>query len=319
MTPAEKQAFNQMRDALEDCADALHSLMERPVTEDRARAALSAAKAVPAPTHRTTGWVAPVDRYTVPVLFNPYTGEPRDVRDVQSDPQGILIAPLGKVEMLAANAVQPEPPSDENISDAWISASDSDGIAYDGPSFERGYRLGRGEYDEYTGALVAAAKAVSEPKIKLIPTAEELGTPVQPQAQADRKSWLIEITAGAIAPAWLCGPDMRIGWTKNANAAISFPSNEVAEEVFARLMDKPRWRSLGFDKSCYAITEHLFVDAHPQASEPAGWKLVPVEPTQEMLDAVVTTLDDHLLGSDAEKQYREDWAAMLAAAPEATK
>lgn len=123
--------------------------------------------------------------------------------------------------------------------------------------------------EEYAREALAAAKAVSEPKVKLIPTAEELGTPVQPQAQADRKSWLIEITAGAIAPAWLCGPDMRIGWTKNANAAISFPSNEVAEEVFARLMDKPRWRSLGFDKSCYAITEHLFVDAHPQSSEPA--------------------------------------------------
>ena len=57
--------------------------------------------------------------------------------------------------------------------------------------------------------------------------------------------------------------------------------------------------------------------AHPQATEPAGYKLVPVEPTQQMLDAVVTTLDDHLLGPDAEKQYREDWAAMLAAAPEA--
>jgi hypothetical protein len=36
------------------------------------------------------------------VLFNPYTGEPRDVRDVQSDPQGILIVPIGHVEMLAA-------------------------------------------------------------------------------------------------------------------------------------------------------------------------------------------------------------------------
>ena len=46
-----------------------------------------------------------------------------------------------------------------------------------------------------------------------------------------------------------------------------------------------------------------------------GWRLVPVEPTQEMLDAVVTTMDDALLGKEAEKQYREDWAAMLAAAP----
>lgn len=50
---------------------------------------------------RATGWVAPKDRYTTPVLFNPYTGEPRNVLDVQSDPQGILIVPPGAL-MLAA-------------------------------------------------------------------------------------------------------------------------------------------------------------------------------------------------------------------------
>ena len=52
--------------------------------------------------YRQTGWAAHRDHYAVPVLFNPYTGDPRDVRDVQSDPQGILIVPPGKVEMLAA-------------------------------------------------------------------------------------------------------------------------------------------------------------------------------------------------------------------------
>jgi hypothetical protein len=49
--------------------------------------------------YRQTGWAAHRDQYAVPVLFNPYTGQPRDVRDVQSDPQGILIVPPGKVEM----------------------------------------------------------------------------------------------------------------------------------------------------------------------------------------------------------------------------
>lgn len=49
-----------------------------------------------------TGWVSQKDHYAVPVLFNPYTGEPRDARDVQSDPQGILIVPPGKVSVLAA-------------------------------------------------------------------------------------------------------------------------------------------------------------------------------------------------------------------------
>ena len=52
--------------------------------------------------YRPTGWAAHRDQYAVPVLFNPYTGQPRDVRDVQSDPQGILIVPPGKVEMLAS-------------------------------------------------------------------------------------------------------------------------------------------------------------------------------------------------------------------------
>ena len=52
-----------------------------------------------------------------------------------------------------------------------------------------------------------------------------------------------------------------------------------------------------------------------KAVVPSGWNLVPTEPTQAMLDAVVTSMDDFLLGKEAEKQYREDWAAMLAAAP----
>jgi hypothetical protein len=52
--------------------------------------------------YRPTGWAAHRDQYAVPVLFNPYTGDPRDVRDVQSDPQGILIVPPGKVEMRAS-------------------------------------------------------------------------------------------------------------------------------------------------------------------------------------------------------------------------
>jgi hypothetical protein len=55
------------------------------------------------PVHKPTGWMAHRDQYAVPVLFNPYTGEPRDVRDVQSDPQGILIVPTGNVEMVAAS------------------------------------------------------------------------------------------------------------------------------------------------------------------------------------------------------------------------
>lgn len=56
---------------------------------------------------RATGWAAPKNHYAVPVLFNPYTGDPRDVRDVQSDPQGILIVPPGNVKMQGAQEMSP--------------------------------------------------------------------------------------------------------------------------------------------------------------------------------------------------------------------
>ncbi|UBQ44604.1 hypothetical protein [Comamonas thiooxydans] len=61
----------------------------------------------------TTGYVAPVGRYVPPVLFNPYTGEPRDARDIASDPKGMLIVPPG-VQLAATNnaAVAPVAPPD---------------------------------------------------------------------------------------------------------------------------------------------------------------------------------------------------------------
>jgi len=43
----------------------------------------------------------------------------------------------------SAPVQEPLPPDDESICEDWISASDSDGVAYDGPSFERGYKLGQ--------------------------------------------------------------------------------------------------------------------------------------------------------------------------------
>ncbi len=46
-------------------------------------------------------------------------------------------------EVLEQPEQEPVAPDDESICDDWISASDSDGIAYDGPSFECGYKIGR--------------------------------------------------------------------------------------------------------------------------------------------------------------------------------
>jgi hypothetical protein len=43
--------------------------------------------------------------------------------------------------------------------------------------------LNTNKLEEMMDKALSAAKAVSETKVKLIPTAEELGTPVQPQAQ----------------------------------------------------------------------------------------------------------------------------------------
>ncbi|TYK74308.1 hypothetical protein FSY45_19275 [Comamonas sp. Z1] len=61
----------------------------------------------------TTGYVAPVGRYVPPVLFNPYTGEPRDARDIASDPKGMLIVPPGAQLATTNNvAVAPVAPPD---------------------------------------------------------------------------------------------------------------------------------------------------------------------------------------------------------------
>ena len=78
-------------------------------------------------TTRSTGWIASADHYSVPVMFNPYTGEPRDVRDVQSDPQGILIVPPGKVKMLAPTT-QPASQQEAQEPFAWhVCSVNSDG------------------------------------------------------------------------------------------------------------------------------------------------------------------------------------------------
>jgi len=82
---------------------------------DQLHAEVERLKQLPIANVRQTGWAAPKDRYAVPVLFNPYTGEPRDVRDVQSDPQGILIAPIGEVLMQSAPKQEQAEPVVEDL------------------------------------------------------------------------------------------------------------------------------------------------------------------------------------------------------------
>jgi hypothetical protein len=61
------------------------------------------------------------------------------------DKQGATADLMATLRTAIEQAEKQEPvaPDDESICDDWISASDSDGIAYDGPSFECGYKIGR--------------------------------------------------------------------------------------------------------------------------------------------------------------------------------
>lgn len=81
---------DQIRDALQDLLFQVEQFCARHGEADfdtaRARAALQS---------------------RAPVLFNPYNGQPRDVRDVQSDPQGTLIVPPGAM-LQAATAPRPQ-------------------------------------------------------------------------------------------------------------------------------------------------------------------------------------------------------------------
>lgn len=52
--------------------------------------------------------------YTSPVLFSPYTGEPRDARDIASDPQGLLIVQPG-APLVPATPTPPVQQDDEAL------------------------------------------------------------------------------------------------------------------------------------------------------------------------------------------------------------
>lgn len=92
-----------MDGARKDGGASLSSLRPYTVALVRAGEPAAAAPALEAPAAPAVpaGYVAPKGRYVPPVLFSPYTGEPRDARDIASDPQGVLIVPPG-ADLLAA-------------------------------------------------------------------------------------------------------------------------------------------------------------------------------------------------------------------------
>lgn len=115
MTETQLAAIEDYMHAVSECGGISQSAGAGTVARlAKAESTLLAALADTAQEPTCTGWVAPKNHYAVPVFFNPYTGEPRDVRDVQSDPQGVMIIPPGKVEVLAA-----QPPAPVQKSVAW--------------------------------------------------------------------------------------------------------------------------------------------------------------------------------------------------------
>ncbi len=71
------------------------------------------------------------------------------IREIEAAVLSALRAPVADEDN------QPTAPDDDAIAECWVTASDCDGIAYDGPSFERGYRLG--EIAERDRAALASA------------------------------------------------------------------------------------------------------------------------------------------------------------------
>ena len=80
---------------------AKHPGMQTLEALDTVRGAI-AAKPEAVATKPANAWAYPKYSYSMPVLFNPYTGEPRDARDIQSDPHGVLLVPPGKAIPFAA-------------------------------------------------------------------------------------------------------------------------------------------------------------------------------------------------------------------------
>lgn len=84
-------------------------------------------------TRRQTGYIASKARYVAPVLFNPYTGEPRDARDIRSDPQGILIVPPG-ADLHAAHPQDKQPDVADSRTEAETMA-EFENARYDEPRY----------------------------------------------------------------------------------------------------------------------------------------------------------------------------------------
>lgn len=142
---------------------------------------------------------------------------------------------------------------------------------------------------------------------------------------------LAEILEGDYCPDWFyeTGVDEVSAELRSQHARITELESQLAQRFDAADVataaqavvdrwDTPLWKDVPATAEYIGRLRAALAAGQATAAKavvPSGWNLVPTEPTQAMLDAVVTSMDDFLLGKEAEKQYREDWAAMLAAAP----
>lgn len=275
--------------------------------------ALAAANAVSESTsnqslHVATGWAAPKDRYAVPVLFNPYTGEPRDVRDVQSDPQGILIVPLGNVEMLVANAVQPQAQGEADPNAPWLTKAHMLCTDHGVPQGNIEWRLEvlRGLFAEHPQATEPAANWATYPE----------------KCPITRRDFfmVIEHPELGMVPTY-GGP--------YDSYTIPHMEGKPDQQMHERELQCHRFdHDLGYwvdDESIPLRVIHddfLPADEATDVALPAGWKMVPVEPDELwMYRAIRHYQPDLEVGgkawNDCARELLHWHLAVLAAAPEA--
>ena len=97
---------------------------------------------------------------------------------------------------------------------------------------------------------------------------------------------------------------------------VPYPGmSEAFEQHFSQSFTDREWRAEAatWAAAWKAAKRH---GAQPAPSAPDGWKLVPIEPTQEMIDHVIDERLDALVAGE-DHTFIDIYKAMLAAAPEA--
>jgi len=109
-------------------------------------------------------------------------------------------------------------------------------------------------------------------------------------------------------------------WDQFVAACEAEYGEDFAPEEFVDVPEDQKeelMRVVRMVERAHGISEYALA-ARQQAQAPEGWKLVPVEPTLEMLTAAGLADDKAFVDGSAHGATAEDiWAAMLSAAPQA--